>query len=294
MDKNLKSHSFSEIYQKASRPIISFELFPPRDSRALDQTKQRIKKLEALKPDYMTVTYGAGGSKRDLSCELLDYIHQECGLPAIAHLTCVGHTRDEIDGILEDLKTRGIDHILALRGDTPDGQEAVKVSSCEFDCARDLAAHIRARGEFSIAVAGYPEPHPDSISEEKDLEYLASKVDAGAEVIITQLFFDTDIYFRFVEKVRSYGITVPIVPGIMPIAKYDQVTRFVSMCGATIPEELMKKLERLKVDPPAVTEFGTEYATAMANTLLEGGAPGVHFYTLNRCKQTELIVKHIL
>ncbi len=281
---------FSEIY-KQDKKIISFEFFPPKKKEKLGATKELIKELSTLGPDFMTVTYGAGGSTRGFTKELVSYIHSEVNLPAVAHLTCVSHTLDDINFVLDDLKQSGISNVLALRGDPPKGETSFEAVDGGFSCARDLTSHIKDRKDFSIAVAGYPESHLEAKSAEQDLEYLKEKVDAGAEVILTQLFFDVGLYFDFCKRAKAIGINVPIVPGILPISSKSQVKKFTTLCGASVPSELEKQLSSLQDED--VVDFGTEYAIKMCKDLLEGGAPGLHIYTLNKWQQTGPIVKSL-
>jgi len=284
--------NFREIYN-GQKPILSFEFFPPKKAEGLDKTKALMARLNELNPDYMTVTYGAGGGTRGFTRDLVSYIQNDLGRTAVAHLTCVGHTASEIDSVLDDLRSCNVSNVLALRGDPPEGSDTFVKTEGGFSCARDLAKHIKDRGDFGIAIAGYPEVHQEAESPDSDLEYLKEKINAGGEIILTQLFFSAEIYFSFKEKAESLGITAPIVPGIMPIAKVSQVRRFTEMCGASIPAALSEQLEKIKDDDKAVVQFGIEYASKLCKDLLDGGAPGLHIYTLNKSKQTTPIVKSL-
>lgn len=280
---------FSKLYESNS-PTFSLEFFPPKDPEHLEKTLTLVRRLSELKPDYMTVTYGAGGSTRGLTKEITSFIVRELDIPAVAHLTCVNHSVSELDNILDELRDGGIKNILALRGDPPKGEGKFTAHPEGFSCARDLAKHIRGRGDFSVAVAGYPEVHPDAESPEKELQYLREKQEAGGEVIITQLFFDSELFFGYVERCREAGITAPIVPGVLPFSSLSQLERIVAMCGATLPVDIVQQLEAFGDNKEAARDFGTQYTLALCKRLLEGGAPGIHFYTLNRSKQVEMIL----
>jgi methylenetetrahydrofolate reductase (NADPH) len=285
---------FRSLYAKTDH-IFSLEFFPPRSEENLGATLQTVDELNGLNPDLMTVTYGAMGGSRNLSKAVLTHIAKDLQKPAVAHLTCVGHSRSEINQTLDEFETVGVKAVLALRGDPPKGSTTFEPHPDGFNCARDLVAFIKdTRPHLSVAVAGYPETHSEAMSPQADLAYLKEKVDAGAELIYTQLFFEPQIYFHFVNSARAIGIEVPIVPGVMPIANVGQVRRFTSMCGATIPLAMQRDLDRCESDPEAVRNFGIDYATRQCQVLLEGGAPGIHFYTLNRCQQIGAIFEALV
>jgi methylenetetrahydrofolate reductase (NADPH) len=287
-----RNRSFSNLFE-TSQPIVSFEFFPPKAEEDLPRVKETLRRYAALNPAFMTVTYGAGGGTRHLTRDLTVFIEKELRVPAVAHLTCVGHSLDEIDAILEEYEQHGVHHILALRGDPNNDEGVFKPHPEGFSCARDLVAHIHERGVFSLAVAGYPEGHPEATTRHDELQYLREKIEMGGEIILTQLFFDAEAYFSFVKDARDVGITAPIVPGIMPIGNVKQLKRFTSMCGATIPEAIIGKLEDIAEDKEAVQDFGVQMAVELCTELLRGGAPGLHFYTLNKSKQVERIYREL-
>lgn len=285
-----------KISDKLSRksPAFSFEFFPPKDEAGVDRLFETVARLQAYEPAYVSVTYGAGGSTRRLTVDLVSRIKREVGLEAMAHLTCVGATRDEIRSVLEQLREAGVDNVLALRGDPPQGSTSFVKSEGGFGYASELSEFIRA-SEFDFCVAGacYPERHPESADADSDLLNLKRKVDAGVQVLVTQLFFDSREYFAFVERARAVGITVPIIAGIMPVTNTSQVKRFTAMCGASIPASLLSRLEAAGTDTAAVQEIGVEHATAQCRELLAGGAPGIHFYTLNRSPATVEVLERL-
>jgi len=271
-------------------PAFSFEFFPPKDAEGVERLFETIAELRPYAPAYVSVTYGAGGSTRRLTVELVRRIKHEVGIEAMAHLTCVGATRAELVEVLDQLRGHGIENVIALRGDPPRGETRFVKTEGGLGNASELVALMRARYDFCIAAACYPEVHTEAADREADLRYLKAKVDAGADFLITQLFFDNADYFAFVERARAAGITVPIVPGIMPITNLSQMKRFTALCGSTIPAPLVARLEACGDDGDAVRAIGVEHATTQCRDLIARGAPGVHFYTLNR----SLATRHIL
>jgi methylenetetrahydrofolate reductase (NADPH) len=273
------------------RPVFSFEFFPPKTEEGLQNLYGTISELAALEPSFVSVTYGAGGSTRDLTVDLTARIKREIGLEAMAHLTCVGHHAEEIAGVVDRLRDAGIQNILALRGDPPKGSTQFERPEDGFGYSQELARFLRSRygNELCLGGACYPEGHVEATCKETDLQHLKAKADAGVDFLVTQLFFDPEDYFGFVERARALGITLPIVPGIMPVTNVTQLERFTSMCGARIPEALRERLERVRDDEQAVIRTGIDWATEQCRALLEGGAPGIHFYTLNRSLSTRMV-----
>ncbi len=278
------------------RPCFSFEFFPPKTEEGLSALRRAVGALKELSPTYVSVTYGAGGSTRDRTIELVAEIQREHGFEAMAHLTCVGATREELGAVLDRLREAGIENVLALRGDPPRGSTSFQPTPGGFSYASELAAFIRGHYGFCLGGACYPEVHVECVDGDgrrdaaRDLENVKRKIDAGVEFLITQLFFDNNAYWEFVSRARRARIGVPILPGIMPITNVEQVRRFTSMCGASIPPLLLDELERLKGDDDAVLSLGVAYATAQCLELLERGAPGIHFYTLNKSAATRTIL----
>jgi methylenetetrahydrofolate reductase (NADPH) len=271
-------------------PVISFEFFPPRTPEAEKRLYDTVARLAPLQPTFVSVTYGAGGTTRQLTRDIVARIKREIGIEAMAHLTCVGHTADELAEILDDLTAAGIENVLALRGDPPKGETMFTPTAGGFSHGSELAAFINGRWDVCIVSAAYPEKHLEAPDIETDLRNLKRKVESGARVLITQLFFEPATYFAFVERARDAGIGVPIVPGIMPITNVAQIERFTSMCGATIPVSLRDLLAGVRDDEDAVSAIGIEWARDQCRALLEGGAPGLHFYTLNRSRSTREIL----
>lgn len=263
-------------------PVISFEFFPPKTPEAEARLFETVAQLAPLRPTFVSVTYGAGGTTRRLTRDIVVRIKREIGIEAMAHLTCLGHTAEELGEILDGLTAAGIENVLALRGDPPKGQTTFTPTPGGFAYGAELAAFISGRWDVCIVGAAYPEKHLEAPDLETDLGHLTEKVASGAQVLITQLFFEPQTYFAFVARARAAGIGVPIVPGIMPITNVSQIERFTSMCGASIPASLRDLLAGVRDDDAAVTAVGIEWARDQCRALLEGGAPGLHFYTLNR------------
>ena len=272
-------------------PTVSYEFFPPKNVAGFALLYGTIAELYAMKPSYVSVTYGAGGSTRAKTVELTARIQNELKLRAMAHLTCVGHTRDELDGILAQVWESGVRNVLALRGDPPQGQRWFTPTEGGFAHASDLVAHIAGRYDFCVGVAGYPEGHPECLNRMRDLEHLKQKCDAGASFVVTQLFFDNADFFRFRDEARKIGINQPLVAGIMPILSVQQIKRFISTCGAKIPHDLLTRIEAVESSPDAVYQVGVEHAINQCRQLISEGVQGLHFYTLNRSKATVDIVK---
>ena len=282
-----------ELFARRTGPVFSFEFFLPKAPEDLDAFLGTVRSLKALEPSFVTLTYGAGGSARNMTIETAARIKSELHVETACHLTCITHTRAEMTALLNDIERRGIRHIVALRGDQPKDVTVKPAGERDFGYARDLVEFIKTRGGFKLAVAGYPETHPEAPSPDFDLGNLKAKVDAGGDWVITQLFFDNADYFRFVERARAAGVDKPIVPGIMPVTGYSQLKRFTQLCGAKVPAELAERLDRIQHDPEAVIECGIEWATRQCRELVDRGAPGVHFYTLNRTRSTTEILRRL-
>jgi methylenetetrahydrofolate reductase (NADPH) len=277
------------------RPVVSFEFFPtktPEGERTL--LEKTIPTLGQLKPDFCSVTYGAGGSTRDKTLTIVDRIQREQGLTAMAHMTCVNATRDDTANVLAQARSLGITNILALRGDPPGGVGGFQKTEGGFEYSYELVRYIKDMDSFSIGVAGFPEGHI-ACTEGKyaDWQHLKHKIDQGADFVITQLFFDNRDYFAFRDHLSSLGVRVPLVPGIIPVTSAAQIKRFVVLCGAALPAPLVRELDRRSADDEAVTQYGIEYATRQCEELLREGAPGLHFYTLNKARSTMSIVKNL-
>jgi methylenetetrahydrofolate reductase (NADPH) len=273
---------------------FSFEFFPPKSQDGWDQLFNTIESLKVWNPAYVSVTYGAGGSTRRQTIDLVSRIKHELGLESMAHLTCVDSSEDQILETLNSLKEKGIENVLPLRGDPPKGSASFVKAENGFGYASELVKFIRDNQySFCLGVAGYPEGHQECGNIDKDIENLKKKVDAGADFIITQLFFDNRFYFDFLDKVKAVGINIPVLPGIMPIVNVNQVKKFTKMCGASIPESLISKLEKVQDQPESVQAIGIEHATQQCEELIQAGSPGIHFYTLNRSNSTLQILENL-
>ena len=278
---------------RQKKQTLSFEVFPPVREGNLESLFQTISELQELKPDFISVTYGAGGGTRDKTIEIASRVKNESKSEALAHLTCVASTRDDIARIVEDMKAQNIENILALRGDPPRGEEKFVRPSGGFGFANELVAFIKERNGFSVGVAGYPEGHPEAPSFDDDLKNLKRKVDAGADFIVTQLFFNNDDFYRFRDRAMALKITVPIVPGIFPILNYKQVLRITELCGAKIPSALGEKLCWLKDKPESVEQYGIEYAQKQAYDLIQNEVRGLHICTMNQSRAARKIVREL-
>ncbi|HWA24580.1 MAG TPA: methylenetetrahydrofolate reductase [NAD(P)H] [Lacunisphaera sp.] len=267
------------------RPLRSLEFFPPKDDAGVEALRQTARSLKRISPDFVSVTYGAGGTTRDRTAQVSGLLRREFGFTVMPHLTCVGHTRDELNAVADQLHAGGYRNIMTLRGDPPKGQTEFVPYKDGLRYGSDLVALLKARHpEICLGVGGYPEKHPEAPSLEVDLDNLKRKVDAGASFITTQLFFDNAVYYRFVEKCRARGISVPIVPGIMPVLSLKQIKRFTEMCGAHLPSQLVTRLEVAAEDADVVEMIGLDWALDQIRGLLANGAPGYHLYIMNRAK----------
>ncbi|MBI4327008.1 MAG: methylenetetrahydrofolate reductase [NAD(P)H] [Chloroflexi bacterium] len=289
----------AEFYTQNRKPVISFEIFPPKTDAAFESLKEALPELAALSPDFMTVTYGAFGSTRGRTLEIASLVKNRFGLSTACHLTCVGASRFELDQRIREIHHAGIRNVVALRGDPPKGHAAFVPAPDGFAHASELVAHIRWREAeegweaSGIAVAGYPEKHVEAPDMRSDLVHLKEKVEAGADCVITQLFYDNEHYFRFVAAARQAGISVPIVPGLLPILSAKQIVRITSLCGVRLPPELQAELERAGDDIRQAEEIGVRQCCAQAVGLIQRGAPGIHFYVLNKSSHMVRIMKQI-
>jgi methylenetetrahydrofolate reductase (NADPH) len=284
----------SDLYARSEKPVISFEFFPPKTDAGYRSLYRTIAELKHLDPGFVSVTWGAGGSTRAKTVDLVVQIQRELGIPAMAHMTCVGSPRAELAETLERLVREGLHNVLALRGDPPKDATRFEPVADGFAHASELVAFVRSRFDLCIGAACYPEKHPDAPSAEADLARLVEKVAAGTDFLITNLFFDADDYFAFVARARAAGIGVPIVPGIMPVVSAANVRRMAQLTGARIPHALEVELARTGEDDDATQEVGIAWATDQCRRLLAGGVPGLHFYTLNRSPAARRVFENLL
>lgn len=268
----------------AQERTFSFEFFPPKDEISAVDFGINVGQLMRLNPSFVTVTYGAGGSSQDRTFALVDYLQNKIGLTTVAHYTCVNSNRQKIENDMNELTAMGIKNLMLLRGDPPNGEKRFKKVDDGFQYASELINYVNENWDFCIAGASYIEKHPEAISLEEDLLNLKEKVNCGAEFLITQLFFNNDIYFDFIEKVKAVGIDERIVPGIIPITNFKQIERFTKMSGTKIPAELVVQMEEYKDNPKKTYQIGIDYTINQCKELLEKGAPGIHFYTLNKSR----------
>ena len=280
----LADRPISELFA-ARRTLRSLEFYPPRDDAGVEALRHAATALKRVAPDFVSVTYGAGGSTRERTAQVSALLRDEFGFTVMPHLTCVGHSGAELAALADRIHEGGFRNIMTLRGDPPKGAGEFQPQADGLRHAVELVELLRARhADFCLGVAGYPEKHPEAPSAVADLAHLKRKVEAGAAFITTQLFFDNDVYHRFVERCRVAGISVPIVPGIMPVLSLKQIQRFTSMCGASLPEKLVRRLEAAGDHPDVVESVGIDWALTQIRSLLDRGAPGYHLYILNRAK----------
>ncbi|MEA2169224.1 MAG: methylenetetrahydrofolate reductase [Solirubrobacteraceae bacterium] len=281
-----------ELFATAERPVFSFEFFPPKTEAGEENLRTALRALQKLEPDFVSVTYGAGGSTeaKQKTIDIVATLKRDYQMEAMAHFTCVGATVQELRGQLDKLQAAGIENVLALRGDPPEGATEWTATDGGFSYSRELIELIRADYSFAIGSACFPETHIHATSPEDDLRYTAEKVTAGAGFLITQVFFDNAFYWDYVRRAREAGIDAPIIPGIMPITNVGSIKRITELCGSFLPPHLVSELDARADDPEAVAEFGVAYATLQCADLLANGAPGIHFYTLNKSPATRAIL----
>ncbi|MBF0522491.1 MAG: methylenetetrahydrofolate reductase [NAD(P)H] [Candidatus Omnitrophica bacterium] len=277
---------------KEKPKTFSFELFPPKTEQGYQNLLATIKELNRLKPDFISCTYGAGGGNRDKTLDIVEHIQKEHRIPTVAHLTCVLNTKEEIRKIVEDIKSRGVQNILALRGDPPQDNPGWRPGKDNFEYSCELCAFIRKNfdGYFSLAVAGFPEGHILCKDRDKDAQYLKLKIQNGADFVMTQFFLNNNDYYGYVERLRKLNVNVRVIPGVLPITNYDGLVKFAAMNGSSIPEEVKKIFEPIRSDAEKTLKAGTDFAIKQCRDLLAHGAPGIHFYTLNKLEPTQEIL----
>jgi methylenetetrahydrofolate reductase (NADPH) len=272
---------------------VSIEFFPPKTPKGEADLFHEVEVLKTLRPAFCSVTYGAGGNTRDKTVDLVTRLHRDAGLEVMCHLTVVGQSKQEVRSVLDTLKANDVENIIALAGDPPRGETDWRPHPDGFHYSTELVAEAVRYDWFSIAVAGFPEVHPRAESREADLRFLKKKVEAGADVVITQLFLDNEDFYRYVDDVRALGVTVPIVPGVLPMLSVGQLRRFTALCGSRIPPRLESRLATVESDDAAAAELGIEYASEQCEALIRFGVPGIHFYSLNRSRSVMAIAKNV-
>lgn len=277
---------------KEKKTVLSFEIFPPKRNDPVETIYQTIDALKDLSPDFISVTYGAGGSTKGHTVEIASHIQQNCGINALPHLTCATSTRREVEEVLGRLEEAGVENILALRGDLPKDTDGESVLG-QYKVAKDLIEHVSARGGFCLGAACYPEKHQEALSRNSDLKFLKAKVDAGAEFLISQLFFDNDLFYDFMERVDLLDIKVPVTAGIMPMLNQKQIAKTVELSGCTLPKKFLRIMERYEHDPIAFREAGMAYAIEQIIDLMSWGISGIHLYTMNKPDSARIIVDSI-
>lgn len=278
---------------KTKKPVISFEIFPPKPDVPIDRLFNHLEQFEALKPDYISVTYGAGGSQKGRTLDIASRVKNINHIESMAHFTCVGHTKEEIDRMLVSMRQQGLENVLALRGDPPAHQPDFDFSENAYKYASELISHIRRFGDFCIAAAAYVEGHIDSKRLSEDLEHLKEKVDAGVDFLVTQLFFDNRLFYDFIEKAHRASIHCPVSAGIMPIFKADQIKSITSRSGCSIPAKLVLMMDKYQDNAEDMRKAGIEYATLQIRDLIDNGVDGIHLYTMNRPKSTAEIMQGV-
>ena len=272
------------------RPVFSFEFFPPKTDEGRRTLEGTLETLKDDAPDYVSVTYGAGGTTRERTVDITKWIKQDLGIEAMAHFTCVGATKEELRATLDEIEAAGVENVLALRGDPPAGQDEWVQTEGGLLYSTELIELLEEHYGFAVGAAAFPEVHPQAASSESDIEFLKAKQDAGASFLITQLFYDNEFYFDFVARAREADVTVPIIPGVMPVTNLRNIRRITELCKSEIPEPFERQLEAREDDPQALQDLGVAYATLQCVDLLARGAPGIHFYTLNRSPATRAIL----
>ena len=278
---------------KTKKPVISFEIFPPKLDTPIESIFDTLDKFKELNPDYISVTYGAGGSAKDRTIEIASKIKNEYSIESMAHLTCVGHSKEEIDKLLASLQDNKLENILALRGDPPINQPDFDFSKNAFTYANELISYIRSKNDFCISAAAYVEGHVNSVRLKDDLRYLKQKVDTGVDFLVTQLFFENRNFYDFLDKTDAIGINCPITPGIMPVFKADQIKRIASLCGASIPAKLVLLMDKYGANDDDMRKAGIDYASSQIRNLIDNGVDGIHLLTMNRPKSTREILQNV-